>query len=358
VTWLAISSGSVTAALRYDPWGTPRGSVPSGYSPFRFQGSWSDDVTNLSWVVTRWYAPALGRFLSEDSLLGEPADPPSRHLFAYGAGEPVGRWDPDGRFWYRWRATDDIDTVADRWLGAESRWRAIFNMNLNRSQSYDYSTGDCIWVPRGLWYTEAKSQCIPSSSTRTGIPDENTKKAAKVVLGSERAWYLISRAKLADATQRIVGRVRSPGAFTTFTYNYNRAYGSALARLVSLNFIAMTTRRGPGGMVFACCHPTLPPSGNAATTYGEYVFVRSLRYARPDTTAEWALDAHEYIHVLQWEKDGPLLAVRYAPSITPFGSTGPSNEIEAPGYLWEGYVKKFHKYSSMRSLPWQVWKPL
>jgi RHS repeat-associated protein len=71
------------------------GSVPA----FGFQGSWTDDVTKLSWVVTRWYAPAQGRFLSEDSLLGQPRDPDSRHLYAYGAGDPVGAWDPDGENW-------------------------------------------------------------------------------------------------------------------------------------------------------------------------------------------------------------------------------------------------------------------
>ncbi|MEI7742878.1 MAG: hypothetical protein WCK58_03890, partial [Chloroflexota bacterium] len=51
----------------------------------------------LAWVVTRWYAPGLGTFTSGDSLLGEPREPDSRHLYAYGAGEPVGSWDPDGR---------------------------------------------------------------------------------------------------------------------------------------------------------------------------------------------------------------------------------------------------------------------
>ena len=100
VTWLAGSTGTVAAALRYDPWGAPRSTVPSGYTPFRFQGAWHDATTDISWVITRWYAPALGRFISEDSLLGEPVDPPSRHLYAYGEGEPVGRWDPDGRYAY------------------------------------------------------------------------------------------------------------------------------------------------------------------------------------------------------------------------------------------------------------------
>lgn len=95
--WTASSTGTVSATLRYDPWGTLTASTGASLPEFRFQGSWFDTTTSLSWVVTRWYAPALGRFLSEDSLLGTPADPPSRHLYAYGAGEPIGRWDPDGR---------------------------------------------------------------------------------------------------------------------------------------------------------------------------------------------------------------------------------------------------------------------
>ena len=38
----------------------------------------------------------MGRFISEDALLGEPSDPDSRHLYAYGAGDPISNWDPTG----------------------------------------------------------------------------------------------------------------------------------------------------------------------------------------------------------------------------------------------------------------------
>jgi len=80
---------------------------PVGLHPFRFQGAWFDATTSLNWVITRWYAQSLGRFISEDTLLGTPADPPSRHLYAYAAGEPIGRWDPDGRAtaWPAWTTT-------------------------------------------------------------------------------------------------------------------------------------------------------------------------------------------------------------------------------------------------------------
>ena len=58
VTWLADSAGAVSQSLRYDPWGTPRSTPPSGYTPFRFQGSWFDATVDLSWVVTRRAIPA------------------------------------------------------------------------------------------------------------------------------------------------------------------------------------------------------------------------------------------------------------------------------------------------------------
>ncbi len=107
LTWTTGSTGAVTGTVRYDPAGVAT-SVTGLVPAFRSQSSWADEVTRLSWVVTRWYAPAQGRFISEDSLTGEPRDPDSRHLYAYGAGDPVGAWDPDGRrptqFWVSWRS--------------------------------------------------------------------------------------------------------------------------------------------------------------------------------------------------------------------------------------------------------------
>ena len=107
-TWTADDTGAVTATLRYDPWGgllRSTGTLPD----WRFQGSWSDTSTGLSWAVARWYDPALGSFISEDSLLGQPAAPGSRHLYAYGAGDPVNAWDPGGRYpsapnWHLWHS--------------------------------------------------------------------------------------------------------------------------------------------------------------------------------------------------------------------------------------------------------------
>ena len=94
-TWTADDTGAVTTTLRYDPWGSVLRS--SGTLPdWRFQGSWADTSTSLAWSVARWYDPVQGAFISEDAMLGDPANPGSLQLYAYGAGDPVGSWDPSG----------------------------------------------------------------------------------------------------------------------------------------------------------------------------------------------------------------------------------------------------------------------
>ncbi|HET7027693.1 MAG TPA: RHS repeat-associated core domain-containing protein, partial [Candidatus Limnocylindrales bacterium] len=87
VTWLADSTGAVLATLRYDPYGNLVSSTGSSLPDFRFQGSLYDSAVDLSWIVSRWYAPDLGQFISEDSLLGTPADPPgSWRLWSIASG--------------------------------------------------------------------------------------------------------------------------------------------------------------------------------------------------------------------------------------------------------------------------------
>ena len=126
VTWTADATGAVTNRLRYDPWGGAASTSGSSLPDFRFQGSWYDANTDLSWVITRWYAPSLGRFVSEDSLLGEPRNPSSRHLYAYGEGDPIAGWDPDGRARYRVTSTvkvKDLPGIVLHSLTVVLTWR-------------------------------------------------------------------------------------------------------------------------------------------------------------------------------------------------------------------------------------------
>lgn len=128
VSWTATSTGIVDATLRYDPWGNLTSSSGTSLPDHRFQGSWYDTTTSLSWVVARWYAPSLARFVSEDKLLGAQVDPASRHLYAYAAGNAVNRWDPFGTCSpYRPWELDCTVNDFDRWTAYQRRvWMRYF----------------------------------------------------------------------------------------------------------------------------------------------------------------------------------------------------------------------------------------
>jgi RHS repeat-associated protein len=67
--------GSVVAESRHYPYGEERwssGTVPTDY---RFTGQRSDGYSKLVHMEARFYDPALGRWLSADTLVPEPGSP-------------------------------------------------------------------------------------------------------------------------------------------------------------------------------------------------------------------------------------------------------------------------------------------
>src|SRR5688572_30515617 len=56
------------------------------------EGSYTDSETGLIYMMNRYYAPLLGRFISRDPIgFGGGIN-----LYAYGYGDPVNYTDPDG----------------------------------------------------------------------------------------------------------------------------------------------------------------------------------------------------------------------------------------------------------------------
>ncbi|MCY1022376.1 RHS repeat-associated core domain-containing protein [Pyxidicoccus sp. MSG2] len=88
---------------RYDAWGGYRKSethwtVPgSAEASLGFTGHAFDAEAGLTYAQQRWYAPQLGRFLSEDPLFGDEASPASLNRWGYGNGNPTRYVDRDGR---------------------------------------------------------------------------------------------------------------------------------------------------------------------------------------------------------------------------------------------------------------------
>lgn len=101
-------SGVKVLTYTYDAWGnfTKTWSNSSGnnsyaqYNPFAYRGYYYDTELGMYYLQSRYYDPAIGRFISSDGqlnggLLGY-------NQFAYCANNPVMNIDPDGHAWWHW----------------------------------------------------------------------------------------------------------------------------------------------------------------------------------------------------------------------------------------------------------------
>ncbi len=91
VRGVVSSSGALTSATSYDAWGNAEttGGLTS-YTPFGFAGGYTDP-TGLIYLISRYYNPLAGQFLSVDPDLDETLDP-----YSYADGNPVTQTDPTG----------------------------------------------------------------------------------------------------------------------------------------------------------------------------------------------------------------------------------------------------------------------
>lgn len=92
---VSASGGEVVGSREFDPLGVLIASAGVDV-PVGFQGDLTEGASGLVWMGARWFDPALGRFASRDSFAGRIGLPLSANRFAYGDGDPLGRWDPTG----------------------------------------------------------------------------------------------------------------------------------------------------------------------------------------------------------------------------------------------------------------------
>lgn len=119
VVGLLNSSGAIAVEYTYDPWGkllniNTHGSTPSmdvkyrsaaEANPLRYRGYYYDTETGFYYLQTRYYDPAICRFINADTYTTTDADGLlSTNMFAYCENNPVMGTDPTGEF---------LDTVFD-----------------------------------------------------------------------------------------------------------------------------------------------------------------------------------------------------------------------------------------------------
>ena len=85
------SSGALTATTNYDAWGNPEtaGGL-SSFTPFGYAGGYTDK-TGLIYLISRYYDPSSGQFISLDPDVSQTLQP-----YSYTAGDPTVATDPTG----------------------------------------------------------------------------------------------------------------------------------------------------------------------------------------------------------------------------------------------------------------------
>lgn len=96
-TNLIDSSGNGVVSYQYTDFGeTSIHGQEDFYNEICYTGGIYDEGTQLYYLNARYYNPADGRFLTEDTYRGESTDPSSMHLYAYCANNPITKADPSG----------------------------------------------------------------------------------------------------------------------------------------------------------------------------------------------------------------------------------------------------------------------
>ncbi|MBA3470218.1 MAG: VCBS repeat-containing protein [Herpetosiphonaceae bacterium] len=96
-----LITGAVGAAVGgydYAAFGATVASRGAATSPFNYGTHRLDAETGLIYMQARYYDPAIGRFISPDSLVPDAHNPQALNRYTYAMNNPISYNDPDGHF--------------------------------------------------------------------------------------------------------------------------------------------------------------------------------------------------------------------------------------------------------------------
>ena len=103
---LVNASGATVASYEYDPYGkviSATGSM-AAINPLRYRSYYYDSETGMYFLQSRYYDPAICRFINADGYASTGQGIIGHNMFAYCGNNPVMRFDPSGHApeWWQW----------------------------------------------------------------------------------------------------------------------------------------------------------------------------------------------------------------------------------------------------------------
>ncbi len=120
VSGLTGQDGYDVVTYRYDIYGEETQSAAT-YNPYRYNAEYTDMSTGLQYLRSRYYSPAITRFLSKDPVLGVATLPYTFNPYLYCLNNALNYFDPTGMFF-----KEIFGTVAGAAKGVWNAGKAIF----------------------------------------------------------------------------------------------------------------------------------------------------------------------------------------------------------------------------------------
>ena len=90
------ADGAISSTVFYFPFGSARSTTGTVSTDKLFTGQRLDDTTGLYYYGARYYDPEIGRFISPDTIISNPANPQSLNRYSYCLNNPLKYVDPTG----------------------------------------------------------------------------------------------------------------------------------------------------------------------------------------------------------------------------------------------------------------------